>query len=175
MFVLDPQDSLGEILFGLIMVLTFTLGAGLAAGHSEEEARTLIYGAIGCNIAWGLIDAVFYLMGELFARGRRGRIFDKPFRSRGPGRRDRDRAQGTRRGTRPDTDRMRRERLYEGIYERNRRLRARRPIVYGGRSQGRRRGLLPGRADGCTRHHTRSSSSTIRRWRSGHPTFSSSP
>ena len=71
---LEPEDSLGEILFGLIMVLTFTLGASVAAGEDEDWARTLIIGAIGCNIAWGVIDAVFYLMAELFTRSRRARL-----------------------------------------------------------------------------------------------------
>ena len=63
---LEPQDSLGEILFGLIMVLTFTLGASVAAGEDRIGRRTLILGAIGCNVAWGVIDAAFYVMGELF-------------------------------------------------------------------------------------------------------------
>jgi hypothetical protein len=51
---LDPAEILGEILFGLIMVLTFTLGAALAAGYE----RGLLLGAIGCNVAWGVIDGV---------------------------------------------------------------------------------------------------------------------
>jgi VIT1/CCC1 family predicted Fe2+/Mn2+ transporter len=29
---------------------------------------------VGCNIAWGVIDAVFYLMGSLFSRNRRVRF-----------------------------------------------------------------------------------------------------
>ena len=70
------QASLGEILFGLIMVLTFTLGAGIAvrAGEGAGDARELLYAAIGCNIAWGIIDAVLYVMGQVFARSRRGRL-----------------------------------------------------------------------------------------------------
>ena len=71
---LEPQDSLGEILFGLIMVLTFTLGASVAAGEDADWGRTLILGAIGCNVAWGVIDAAFYVMGELFIRSRRARL-----------------------------------------------------------------------------------------------------
>ena len=73
---LDPGESLGEILFGLIMVLTFTLGAGIAvrAGEGAGDARELLYAAIGCNIAWGIIDAVLYVMGQVFARSRRVRL-----------------------------------------------------------------------------------------------------
>lgn len=73
---LDPADSLGEILFGLIMVLTFTLGAGIAVrtGEGAGSARELMYAAIGCNIAWGIIDAALHVMGAVFVRSRRSRL-----------------------------------------------------------------------------------------------------
>jgi VIT1/CCC1 family predicted Fe2+/Mn2+ transporter len=29
----------------------------------------LLWAALGCNLAWGIIDAVFYLMGIIFSRG----------------------------------------------------------------------------------------------------------
>ena len=55
---LSPGTRLGEILFGLIMTLTFTLGAGAYFGGRSERATTeLLYATIGCNIAWGIIDA----------------------------------------------------------------------------------------------------------------------
>jgi len=73
-FGLSPDVTMGELLFGLIMVLTFTLGAGIVASDDPDEARLLILAAIGCNIAWGIIDAVFYVMGLLFVRGRRSRL-----------------------------------------------------------------------------------------------------
>jgi hypothetical protein len=72
---LDPVSSLGEILFGLIMTLTFTLAAGiLVQEEGREGARQLLIATIGCNIAWGLIDGVLYLLGEVFERGRRRRL-----------------------------------------------------------------------------------------------------
>jgi VIT1/CCC1 family predicted Fe2+/Mn2+ transporter len=74
---LSPDVSLCEILFGLIMVLTFTLGAGVAASEDPSEARALILGAITCNIAWGLIDAVFHVMSTRFVRSRRERLLEK--------------------------------------------------------------------------------------------------
>lgn len=67
---LDPPDILGEILFGLIMVLTFTLGAAIASGYE----RGLIVAAIGGNVAWGVIDAVLVVMGSRYARHRHGRL-----------------------------------------------------------------------------------------------------
>ena len=60
--VLDPIERLSEILFGLIMTLTFTLGAGLTIQEEGREgARQLLIATIGCNIAWGVIDGVFYV------------------------------------------------------------------------------------------------------------------
>jgi VIT1/CCC1 family predicted Fe2+/Mn2+ transporter len=53
-----------EVLFGLIMVLTFT-GSLSVAEAGREDIRTMLVGALGCNLAWGLIDAIFFLMGGL--------------------------------------------------------------------------------------------------------------
>jgi hypothetical protein len=72
---LDPATALGEILFGLIMTLTFTLSAGIMIEEEGREgARQLLIAIIGCNIAWGIIDGALYLVGELFNRGRLRRL-----------------------------------------------------------------------------------------------------
>ena len=39
---LDPASRLGEILFGLIMVLTVTLSAGLAVDEGRAGVRQLL-------------------------------------------------------------------------------------------------------------------------------------
>jgi hypothetical protein len=67
--LLDPIDRVSEVLFGLIMALTFTCSMS-AAEAGREDVRTLLIGAIGCNIAWGLIDAVIYLLVSLTERAR---------------------------------------------------------------------------------------------------------
>lgn len=67
---LDPMERVSEVLFGLIMVLTFTCSFSVA-GAGREEVRTMLIGALGCNLAWGIIDAVFYLMGSFSAQGQR--------------------------------------------------------------------------------------------------------
>lgn len=59
--VLDPVSRASEILFGLIMVLTFTLSLG-ATGAGREDVRVMLVGALGCNLAWAIIDAILYLM-----------------------------------------------------------------------------------------------------------------
>ena len=66
--VLDPVDRLSEILFGLIMVLTFT-GSLSVASAERSDVREMLIGAIGCNIAWGLIDAIMYLLACMSERG----------------------------------------------------------------------------------------------------------
>src|SRR5262247_3858649 len=67
--VLEPHERVAEVLFGLIMVLTFTGSLSVAeAGH--EDVRTMLIGALGCNLAWGIIDGILYLMGSLADRGR---------------------------------------------------------------------------------------------------------
>jgi hypothetical protein len=72
---LDPVSSLGEILFGIIMTLTFTLAAGIMVREEGREgARELLIATIGCNVAWGIIDAALYVLGEVFDRGRRRRL-----------------------------------------------------------------------------------------------------
>ena len=56
------------MLFGLIMVLTFT-GSLSVAQAGREDVRAMLIGALGCNIAWGIIDAVLYLMACLGEKG----------------------------------------------------------------------------------------------------------
>lgn len=73
---LSPGDSLSEILFGLIMTLTFTLGAGILVRENPDAARELLIATVGCNVAWGIIDGLMYLAGQRFERGRRARLGD---------------------------------------------------------------------------------------------------
>jgi hypothetical protein len=67
--VLEPYDRVSEVLFGLIMVLTFT-GSLSVAEAGRENIRTMLIGALGCNLAWGIIDSVLYLMGCLAEKGK---------------------------------------------------------------------------------------------------------
>jgi hypothetical protein len=66
---LDPMDRSMEVLFGLIMVLTFT-GSLSVWTAGRQDVREMLLGALGCNLAWGVIDGCFYLMGILAERGR---------------------------------------------------------------------------------------------------------
>ena len=66
--VLEPSERIAEILFGLIMALTVT-GATSVVTADRAEIRTMLIAALGCNVAWGIIDAGMYLMARLAERG----------------------------------------------------------------------------------------------------------
>jgi hypothetical protein len=74
--VLDPIERVSEVLFGLIMVLTFT-GSLSVASPDRSEVREMLVGAIGCNLAWGIVDAVMYVMASVMARARGLRVLRK--------------------------------------------------------------------------------------------------
>ena len=58
---IDTEDRISEILFGLIMALTFTCTISVAQSD-EATVNDMLIGAFGCNTAWGLVDAVLYIM-----------------------------------------------------------------------------------------------------------------
>jgi hypothetical protein len=72
---LDPIDALSEVLFGLIMVMTFTLGAGLIVKEGRDATTQLLFAVVGCNVAWGLIDGVLYVLTSLLGRSEKARLF----------------------------------------------------------------------------------------------------
>lgn len=68
--LLDPIDRISEILFGLLMAVTI-VGSLSIATAGKDEVRTVLVGALGCNLAWGLVDAVMYLVRQLTEKTRR--------------------------------------------------------------------------------------------------------
>jgi VIT1/CCC1 family predicted Fe2+/Mn2+ transporter len=59
--LLDPVDRISEILFGLIMAVTI-VGSLSIATAGKDEIRTVMWAALGCNLAWGLVDAVMFVV-----------------------------------------------------------------------------------------------------------------
>ncbi|MFN7571496.1 MAG: hypothetical protein ACK5TK_08590 [Betaproteobacteria bacterium] len=74
--VLDPVDRVSEVMFGLLMALTFT-GSISVASAGREEIRTMMAAALGCNLAWGLADAVMYLVRTAVERTRNARLLER--------------------------------------------------------------------------------------------------
>jgi hypothetical protein len=67
--LLNTTERVSEVMFGVFMALTFT-GTVSAATQGREEIRSVLVGALGCNLAWGLADAVMYLVNLVSERGR---------------------------------------------------------------------------------------------------------
>ena len=68
--VLEPLDRVPEVIFGVLMAISFT-GSISVASSGNAEVNTMVYAAFGCNIAWGLTDAVMYLLGVTTERQRK--------------------------------------------------------------------------------------------------------
>ena len=68
--LLDPIDRISEILFGLLMAVTI-VGSLSIATAGGDEVRTVLIAALGCNLAWGLVDAVMYLVRTVTEKTRR--------------------------------------------------------------------------------------------------------
>ena len=68
--VLEPIDRMSEIVFGLLMALTFTgtMSASVAGG---ERVASVLMAALSCNIAWGIVDAVMFVLAIVVERARR--------------------------------------------------------------------------------------------------------
>lgn len=66
---LEPIERISELLFGLVMVLTYTTAVGTGKEDSEE-VHAMLASALGCNVAWGIIDAVLYLMNNMAEKSR---------------------------------------------------------------------------------------------------------
>lgn len=87
--VLDPVDRVSELCFGLFMALTFVgaVSAATGAPTGQDPHKVLFWTALGCNLAWGLADAVMFLVRTITYRARRltlvGAIRDEKDAARG--------------------------------------------------------------------------------------------
>ncbi|HVE07321.1 MAG TPA: hypothetical protein VNE00_08725 [Paraburkholderia sp.] len=74
--MLDPIDRVSEIVFGVLMAMSFT-GALSISTAGRQEVRTMMFTALGCNLAWGLVDAIMYLLRTATERRRKKTLLDK--------------------------------------------------------------------------------------------------
>lgn len=80
--LLDPIDLLVEGIYSVLIVLTFTLAVRIADSNrlltqnfADEFVLQLFWAALGCAVAWGLIDGVMYILTCVFERGQERRLF----------------------------------------------------------------------------------------------------
>ncbi len=62
------MERISETLFGLIMALTFICSLGVATADNIK-IHTMLVGALGCNLAWGIVDGGLYLLARINDRG----------------------------------------------------------------------------------------------------------
>jgi VIT1/CCC1 family predicted Fe2+/Mn2+ transporter len=74
--LLDPVERVSEVMFGLLMAVSI-VGALSIAAAGREEVRAALIAALGCNLAWGLVDAVMYLVRTLTERTRNATLARK--------------------------------------------------------------------------------------------------
>ena len=75
--VLDPIERVSEVVFGVLMAMTF-IGALNVAEAGQGEVRKVMIAALGCNVAWGLTDAIMYLVAMLTERSRARMVGQAP-------------------------------------------------------------------------------------------------
>lgn len=66
--VLDPISRLSEIMFGLLMALTFTGTMSIVLGEGGN-VQSVLLAALGCNLAWGIVDGTMYVLTSVTERG----------------------------------------------------------------------------------------------------------
>jgi len=81
---LDPTDSLLEIIYGVLIVMTFTLAfrafdastmpVVVTTSMLEQQVQRLFVAAFGCTIAWGIIDGVIYVLTSMAERAANQRL-----------------------------------------------------------------------------------------------------
>ena len=79
---LDPLERTLEVLFGLIMVVGFT--ASIELTGSAADVHAVLVAALGCNIAWGVVDAAMFLMARFAERSRGLMLLSAVRRAREP-------------------------------------------------------------------------------------------
>ena len=70
--LLDPIDTLTEIIFSVLILLTFTLAFRIfmmdGRPVTAEYVNELIWAALGATVAWGIIDGIMYILIEVLGR-----------------------------------------------------------------------------------------------------------
>ena len=76
--LLDPIDTLTEIIFSVLILLTFTLAFRIfimdGRPVTAEYVNELIWAALGATVAWGIIDGIMYVLIEVLGRSERYRL-----------------------------------------------------------------------------------------------------
>lgn len=79
--LLDPIDELSQVIYSILILLTFTLAfrifklqSGIGVHLENEQVRELLLAAMGATIAWGIIDGLMYVLTSVFERNEKQRV-----------------------------------------------------------------------------------------------------
>ena len=76
--LLDPIDTLSEVIFSVLILLTFTLAFRIfmldGRPVDNDYVNDLIWAALGATVAWGIIDGIMYALFEVLGRSERHRL-----------------------------------------------------------------------------------------------------
>jgi VIT1/CCC1 family predicted Fe2+/Mn2+ transporter len=76
--LLDPIDTLSEVIFSVLILLTFTLAFRIFIMDGRpvtvEYINDLAWAALGATVAWGVIDGIMYALFEVLGRSERHRL-----------------------------------------------------------------------------------------------------
>lgn len=67
---ISSVGRLQEIIYALIMVITVSSTVSRTLPDTEEGIQMLVFAVLGCNIAWGIVDGVMYVLTNLFNRNK---------------------------------------------------------------------------------------------------------
>ncbi len=74
---LYPQERLVEILYGLVIALTITSAVRVITGAGTLDIELMVTTSLGAGVAWGIIDAILYILVIVFQKHRYTRIASK--------------------------------------------------------------------------------------------------
>ncbi len=71
---LEPSDRYLEVMFGVIMALSFT--SAVSVSHEgSAEIHHLLWAVICCNVAWGIIDGLTFMINSMIGRSRKNVLY----------------------------------------------------------------------------------------------------
>lgn len=72
---LEPSERYLEVMFGVIMALSFT--SAVSVSHEgAAEIEHLLWAVICCNVAWGIIDGLTFLITSMISRSRKSVVYN---------------------------------------------------------------------------------------------------
>jgi chorismate mutase len=74
---LTPSERLSQALYGLILVLTVISAIEITISKQQQSASTLLTAALGTCIAWGMVDAVIYVLTGIHERNHHVRFVSR--------------------------------------------------------------------------------------------------